>query len=181
MNAFSIFFITVPLQDPPHDRTPSTLVADTRAGIGWLWGQPLLRHLNLLAAGRTAVASGLCLLIIVLARHDHASSAAIGGIFAVSALGGILGAAVASRLHQRLQARSLLWMTTGLTWILVSCCVLASNVVLLTVITAGVYFAGPLFEIAVATCTADAVPDAMRGRVSSAVGMRRRLREVRPR
>ena len=69
VNALSIFFITVPLQDP-HDRTSSTLVADIRAGIGWLWGQPLLRHLNLLAAGRTAIASGLYLLIIVLARHD---------------------------------------------------------------------------------------------------------------
>jgi predicted MFS family arabinose efflux permease len=166
VNALSIFFITTPLQDP-RDRAPSTLVAEIRSGIDWLWGQRVLRHLNLLTGGRTAIASGLYLLIIVLARQNHASSAAIGGIFAVSALGGILGAVVAGRLHRRIRARLVLWVTTGVTWILVSCYLLAANIILITAVTAGVYFVSPLLEVSVTTYSAALVPDAMRGRVSS--------------
>jgi MFS family permease len=143
------------------------LVAEIRSGVIWLWRQPTLKRLNLLTAGRTAIASGLYLLVVVLARGHHASTAAIGGIFAVSALGGILGAVVAGRLHDRFDARLLLWATTGVTWILVSCYLLATNVALLAALTALVYFVGPLYEVSVATRSLAAVPDGLRGRVIS--------------
>jgi MFS family permease len=166
INTLSIFFITTPLQDP-QERVPATMAADIRAAFDWLWNQRMLRHLNLLSAGRTAIASGIYLLIIVLAKHDHASSTAIGGIFAVSALGGILGAVAAGRFHHRFRVRSILWMATGATWIFVSCYIGATNIVLISAVTAGIYFVGPIFEISVATRTAGVIPDAMRGRVLS--------------
>ncbi|HEY8283434.1 MAG TPA: MFS transporter [Chloroflexota bacterium] len=166
VNAFSVFAITIPFQEP-RERAPATLATDIRLALRWVWSQPVLRQLNLLSAGRIAVTSGLYLLIIVLARHDHASSAAIGGIFAVSALGGILGAAAAGRLYHRLRARTVLWVTTGVTWILVTCYLAAANVFLITMVTAGVYCIDPLFEIALRTRTNVDIPDAIRGRVLS--------------
>jgi MFS family permease len=166
INTLSIFFITTPLQDP-QERVPATMAAEIRSAIDWLWHRPALRHLNLLSGGRTAIASGLYLLIIVLAKQDHASSTAIGVIFAVSALGGILGAVAAGRFHAHFPIRSVLYGTTGTTAILISCYLAATNIILISAITAGVYFVGPLFEISVAARTAGVIPDAMRGRVLS--------------
>lgn len=166
VNALSILFITVPFQEP-RENAPESLAADIRLAVVWLWRQRTLRQLTLLSAGRIAITSGLYLLIIVLAKRDHASSAAIGGIFAVSAVAGILGAIVASRLYQRLHARTVLWLTTGMTWILVSCYLAATNIFLITAVTAGVYFLGPLYEMSMRTSTNIGVPDAIRGRVFS--------------
>ena len=166
VNALSIYFITVPLQEPA-DRAPTTLEAEMRAGLRWLWGQRALRHLNILVGGRTAITSGLYLLIIVLARRDRASSTIIGVIFALSAVGGILGAVLAGRLHHRYHARTLLVATTALTWLIVSSYAGATNVALLATITAALYAVGPLFEITAAVYSAAIVPDALRGRISS--------------
>ncbi|MGH2410990.1 MAG: MFS transporter, partial [Chloroflexota bacterium] len=166
VNALSVFFITIPFQDP-RERAPSKLAADIRLAVGWVWSQPVLRQLNLLSAGRIAVTSGLYLLIIVLAKHQQAASTAIGAIFAVSALGGILGAIAAGRLYHRLRSRAVLWLTTGLTGILVACYLEATNVFLITIVTAGVYGIDPLFEIALRTRTNVDIPDALRGRVLS--------------
>lgn len=166
VNALSIFFVTTPLQET-SGRTPATLGAEMRAGLRWLWSQRALRHLNLLSGGRTAIVSGLYLLIIVLAKHDHASSAVIGLIFAVSAVGGLIGAGVVGRLHGRYRVRTLLVATTGAAWLIVSSYALATGVVLLAGITAALYAVGPLFEITGAAYVASVVPDAMRGRISS--------------
>lgn len=166
VNALSVFFIDTPFQDR-RDKTPTTLVADIRLAVGWLWSQPTLRQLSLLSGGRTAITSGLYLLIIVLAKGHHASSAALGVIFAVSALGGMLGALVAGRLYQRFRAHTVLWLTTCVTWLLISCYLAATNIILIALVTTVVYFFGPFFEMSLRTCTNVGVPDALRGRVSS--------------
>ncbi|MGH2346827.1 MAG: MFS transporter, partial [Chloroflexota bacterium] len=166
VNALSIFFITIPFQEP-REEAPATLTAEIRLAVGWLWRQPVLRQLNLLSAGRTSITSGLYLLIIVLAKQTHASSAAIGAIFAISALGGIVGAIAAGPVYHRLRARTILWLTTGVTWILVTCYLAATNLFLITAVTTSVYFFGPVFEISLRTCTNIGVPDALRGRVFS--------------
>jgi len=166
VNAVSIFFITVPLQETAA-RGATTLVSEIRSAIVWLWHQPTLRHLNVLFAGRTAISSGLYLLIVVVAKEEGAPSAVIGLVFAVGALGGLAGAVAAGRLHRRYRMRTILVSTTGLTWLLVSGYLGARHVVVLAVLTAAVYAVGPLFEVTVASYTATIIPDAMRGRVTS--------------
>ncbi len=166
VNAVSVFFITVPLQETAA-RDTTTLGTEIRSAIAWLWRQPTLRHLNLLFAGRTAIASGLYLLIVVVARQEGAPSAMIGLIFAAGALGGLAGAVVAGRLHRRYRMQTILLATTGLTWLLVSGYLGARHVVVLAVLTAAVYAVGPVFEVTVASYTATIVPDAMRGRITS--------------
>jgi predicted MFS family arabinose efflux permease len=170
VNALSIFFITAPLQET-RERAATPLVADMRAGATWLWQQQLLRHLNLLSGGRTAIASSLYLLIIVLARQDHASSTTIGGIFAAAALAGILGAVAAGRLYHRFRARSLLWTTMGATCILVTCYLLAPGVALIIAVTAAIYAVNPFYELAAVGRGASMVPDALRGRVLALLRM----------
>jgi len=166
VNAVSIFFITVPLQETAA-RGATTLVSEIRSAIVWLWHQPTLRHLNVLFAGRTAISSGLYLLIVVVAKEGGAPAAVIGLVFAAGALGGLAGAVAAGRLHRRYRMRTILVSTTGLTWLLVSGYLGARHVVVLAVLTAALYAVGPLFEVTVASYTATIVPDAMRGRVTS--------------
>ncbi len=166
VNALSIFFITTSLQETT-DRTATTLWIEIHAGLRWLWSQRALRHLNILTGGRTAIASGLYLLIIVLAKREQASSVAIGAIFACGALGGLLGAAGSSRIRRRYRARTTLIATTGLTWFVVTSYIGATTVPLLAVATAALYAAGPPFEITAGTYSASIVPDALRGRISS--------------
>jgi MFS family permease len=166
VNAVSIFFITVPLQDT-STRESTSLATEIRSAMAWLWQQRILRHLNVLMAGRTAIASGLYLLIVVMAKQEGAPSAVIGLIFAAGALGGLAGAVTAGRFHRRYRTRAVLVATTAVTWLLVSGYLGAHQVVILAALTAAIYAVDPLFEVTVASYTAARVPDAMRGRVTS--------------
>ncbi len=86
INAFSIFFITIPLgTETPTER--KAIHHEIKEAILWFWHRPLLRFLNLLTAGRTILSAGLYLLIIVLAKEDHTSSLFIGVIFTIGAGG----------------------------------------------------------------------------------------------
>ena len=60
-----------------------------------------------------------------------------------------------------------LWLTTCVTWLLVSCYLVATNIILISLVTTVIYFFGPFFEMSLRTCTNVGVPDALRGRVSS--------------
>ena len=104
-------------------------------------------------------------MIIVLAKREHASSVAIGAIFACGALGGLLGATVAGRIRRRYRARTILIATTGVTLFLVTSYIGATTVPLLAVVTAALYTAGPPFEVTAGTYSASIVPEALRGRV----------------
>jgi len=59
-------------------------------GLGWLWGQPLIRAMALLTAG-LRFTRGEALILIVLAQRQGASSRTIGVIFAAGGIGTILG------------------------------------------------------------------------------------------
>ena len=166
INACSIFFIHGKLQEE-KEKGATTLQADIREGIVWLWNQPTLRILNVLTAGRTVIASGLSLLIMILARQQHASPLLIGTIFALSALGVILGSLFSSQLHHRFGFRPLLRATTFLNWLIFTCYILASNTLLLTIITAVFYVVSPLYDVTTSTYSAFRIPDSIRGRVIS--------------
>jgi MFS family permease len=166
VNACSIFFINVPLQ-AEKSNTNDSLRIQIREGVQWWWKQPTLRFLNVLTAGRTVIASGLYLLIIVLAKQHHASSLVIGFIFTFGALGGIIGSLFASRIHQRFSFRELLAGTTSLNCFIFACYVFASTDVVLAAVTAALYIVSPLYEVTTSTYAASVVPDTIRGRITS--------------
>lgn len=166
VNAFSIFFITTKLQEE-KEKVTASLREGIHEGLVWWWNQPTLRVLNLLTAGRTVIASGLYLLVIVLARQHHASSALIGIIFALGALGVISGSLFASQLHQHLGFLASLQATTILNWLVFTCYALASNTIVLTVITVAFFLVSPLYDVTTSTYTASHIPDSIRGRITS--------------
>jgi MFS family permease len=166
INAASIFFINVPLQLGPV-ATKNSWHKEVHEGLLFLWRQPIIRFLNFLTAGRTILASGLYLLVIVLAKEYHTSSFITGSIFAIGALGGLVGSFFASRIHKLFSFHTLLKATTSLNFLIFSLCAFARNDIALALITAALFAISPLYEVTTASYTVTVIPDAMRGRVIS--------------
>jgi len=166
INAFSIFFINIPLSaEMPGTR--KVIHHEIKEGISWLWNQPVLRFLNLVTAGRAMLTASLYLLIIVLAKEHHASSFFIGCIFAVGAGGGILGSLVSARIHNRFGMRQLLIGISLLSFLIFSLYAVAINNLLLALITALFYAIDPLYIVTTSSYSATLIPNEIRGRVVS--------------
>ncbi len=166
INALALLFITAPLQEEKNTTRPA-LLKDIRVGMQWFWQQHTIRLLNILTATRTVTASGLYLIIIWIAKQHHSSSFVIGLLFALGALGGIVGSLFASRIHSRYTFRTLLRITTGLYFLVFACYAFAYNDFLLATVTAALYMVDPLYEVTVSTYSATVIPDRIRGRVLS--------------
>jgi MFS family permease len=166
INAVSIFFIKTPLRtETPVER--KAVRHEIKEAALWLWNQPTLRFLNLITAGRTTIAAGLYLLIVVLAKEHHASSVFIGLIFAIGAGGGILGSTVAAKIHNRLSMNKLLVGVSLLSFLIFSLYAIAVNNFILAAITALFYAVDPLYDVTTSSYSAKTIPDSIRGRVSS--------------
>jgi MFS family permease len=87
----SLLFIRTEFQAERVD-TSLRLRDQIRQGFAWIWAEPLIRFLAFYNGAFWVVYSGNVLLIIVIARHQHASPAAIGLVTAAIGSGGILGA-----------------------------------------------------------------------------------------
>jgi MFS family permease len=170
VNALSIFFINVPLQ---LERTTlkKGFHKDVLEGALFLWRQPMLRFLNLLSAGRTMIEAGLYLLIIVVAKEHNTSPFIIGSIFSIAAVGGIIGASLASPIYKRFSIGTLLRTASMLNFLVFTLYIVASNDLSLAFITAALFAIFPIFDIMNATYTVSVVPDAIRGRITSLTRM----------
>lgn len=137
-------------------------------GLRWLWGQPFFRSAALLFAAGNPLYTGLYLLAILLAKHYGASSAAVGAMFALVGVGGLLGALLASPARRRISARAAL---VGEAW-LVGCAMplllIAHAAALIGLIVAVAEFPTPLTNSFVSGYRVAATPDHLQGRVQAA-------------
>lgn len=166
INAISIFFINIPLRTETVAERKA-IHHEVKEAIFWLWNQPILRFLNLITAGRTFLAAGLYLLIVVLAKEHHASSLFIGLIFAIGAGGGILGSFVSAKIHNRFRMNQLLFGVSLLSFLIFTLYAVAINTFLLAAITALLYAIDPLYDVTTSSYSAKIIPDEIRGRVTS--------------
>lgn len=116
LSAASLLAIRTPFQAEPA--TPlGSLVAETRTGIRWLWRHPVVRFVALYSAAGDFLFAGVDLVLIVVAQQEmHAAPTAIGFIFTIAAVGGILGALVAPRVQRQVGVGRVI---TGTSWSLV--------------------------------------------------------------
>jgi predicted MFS family arabinose efflux permease len=131
--------------------------------FSWYRKQPTIRFFNLVSAGRIGIIAGLYLLIIVLARQLHASATSIGLIFAVAAIGEIVGSVASSKLHSRFRLKQILTVINLLSFAFFCLYAFAGNIFLLAVITAFFYALDPLHNITTFTYATTITPDAIRG------------------
>lgn len=168
VNAFSIFFINIPLGvETPTER--KAFHKEFKEALSWYWNQPVLRFLSSMTAGRTMIVSGLYLLVVLLAKEHHANAAFIGLIFAFAAGGEIAGSLVYARVHKKLRIKQRLVLVSALSLVVISLYAFAINSLMILAITAIVYAVDPFYVATASNYTTQIVPDAIKGRVMSLV------------
>lgn len=146
-----------------------SLLVEIRAGLTWLWHQPFLRLLALFTGLINLVFPDTsALIVLVLARQQAISTAAIGLIFSVASLGYIAGSLLSEALLRRLRLRRLIVVSCWLFALLWSFYLLSTSFVALLLITTSLSLVDPIYDIAQFSYRAALIPDELQGRVNSA-------------
>lgn len=165
LSAASLCMMNTAFQNVRNERT-RPLPLEIRDGLFWLWQQNVLRSLTLLLAVIGFVASGNSLLVILLAQSQHASPFAIGLIFTLAGLGGILGSLVAIPIQRRFRFGHI---TIAACWGLVLCWSLyplAHVPLALGAIGAGLSLISIVLDVSLLSYRLALIPDELRGRIS---------------
>lgn len=166
-SVISLLFVRREFQGerPPAQRS---IWGDIWEGLGWLWREPIVRAMAFLSAIAWVVLATLNLVVIVLARDQHVPSWGIGLIVGLGGVGGILGAVAAAPIQHRFRFGPIIiacsWAWAGL-WPLYA---VAPNGVVLGMISAGLSFIFPLYNVTQMSYRVAIIPDVLQGRVNSA-------------
>jgi MFS family permease len=166
VSVVSLCFIRAPFQQARSGR--HSLRAEIGEGWRWLWRHPLLRAMTLLITGINFLSAGFTLIVIVLARQQHASPAVIGLIFGVSAAGGIAGSLLAPWVQRRF---SFAHGIAGTSWLRAVCWLLflaAPNALAIGLVSALIAVTAPISIVVGNSYRAALVPDRLQGRVLGA-------------
>src|SRR5437899_48048 len=166
VSVLSLFFIKTKFQKE-RAATQRSLWAEIREGLSWLWHHPLIRFIAILTGGYNLIFSGFTLIVIVLAQHQHASSFTIGLVFAIGSVGGIVGALVATSIQRRFSFAQVIIGSTWLTTIIVPFFAIAPNIIVLGLLTAVLFFSGPIYNVVQMSYRMALIPDELQGRVNS--------------
>lgn len=165
INAIALSLITSPLS-VQNSLSQSGLKDGLKEAARWLWKQHTYRFFLVLSWTRTVVVSALPLLIIVLAKQLHASATTIGIILAISAAAGIIGSFIAGKLAIRYNRYDALVVTGTLYTIIILFYLFASNIAILTAVTALLFALFPSFYVITGRIAGD-IPHHIQGRVTS--------------
>jgi MFS family permease len=162
----TLFAIRTPFQG---ERTAERrrLHVEIGEGLTWLWRQPLIRYMAILTGISNLVGNGVFLMAIVIAQGQHASAAAIGIIFAVGGIGGILGSLAAVSLRRRFTFAQVIIACVWSWAILTPLFAVAPNPLVLALLLAGSFVSGPIYNVVQMSYRLALIPDPLQGRVNS--------------
>ena len=144
---------------------------DIHEGVAWLARQPFLRTATLLVGGANFVSNAISLLLVVVVRERGGSAPEIGLMMSFAAVGSVLGAIAATRLHRLVTPRAIVvaypWLGAAAALIMA---LRLPPLALGAVYGAWVFF-GPTWDAVVGGHRIRIVPDAMQGRVQSVTGL----------
>jgi MFS family permease len=168
VSAFSLLLIKTNFQG---ERAPSErrLRAEIMEGLKWAWNEPLVRFTSFISSSLNLTWAASVLIIIVLAKQMGAGEAAIGTIFSIGSVGSFIGAAMGGRINRRFSVGQIVLVTTWSNVLLFPLYALAPNVITLGLISAALFTALPIYSVAVLSYRLALIPDALQGRVNSAV------------
>lgn len=137
-------------------------------GLRWLWREPVVRSLALLHGGLVLCVAGMPLLLLVIAERQHAAPFAIGLMFGIGGLGGMLGATLGAQAHKRLRLGQIL---VGAFWffaVLWPLYAVAPSLLALGAILAAFWVVDEVYDVSQISYRLALIPDALRGRVNGA-------------
>ncbi|MGH6654102.1 MAG: MFS transporter [Actinocrinis sp.] len=170
VGAFGVALIRRPLGPDPDERVPGEpVLASIRAGFSFIRGNAYLRFLMAWAALANACVTGMLLLVIVLVRDHHGSAALVGAVTSLGAVGGLVGSLFSARIARRAPGR-LLVITVS--WLMaltpVGIAVVPWPWAIGALLALMMFLIGPV-NVVFSTYEARMIPDALMGRVSSAL------------
>ena len=170
VSLFSLAFIKTPFRTAATAEAAAEkrdLRAEILEGLRWLWGKPLIRFMAFLTGGVNLAFSALTLITIVLAKEMGADDAAIGVIFGISGVGGILGSFVGGRVQRRFTFGQVIVATM---WIQAMAFLLIGFVpgyLWIGILSAVAGFFGPIYNVVQFSYRVALIPDELQGRVNS--------------
>src|SRR5215467_8334871 len=136
-------------------------------GLVWLWHQPLIRFIAFLTGSFNLLSAGYLLVIIALAKPMHASPVAIGVIFSIAGIGGIVGSILGAPLQKRLSFPVIIIGTTLVFMALWPPLIFAPNIWWLGAISAVTFLVNPIYNVTQFSYRLALIPDVLQGRVNS--------------
>jgi MFS family permease len=148
--------------------SPRALAADIGHGLAWLWHKPVIRTLAVLDAADSLRFGAGYLLIIVLAQHLHANPTQVGLVFTGAGAGALLGSLLAPGLTRRFSLGALSVTMLWIEALSFPFYALAPTWWLLLVVAFAESLVAPVYNIALDSYRLAVIPDALRGRITSA-------------
>ncbi len=146
---------------------PEKLWMEIRAGLRWMWHQPLIFFIALTGTLYNLFFGGITLLVIVLGQQMHATSFMIGLVLAMDGVGSLIGTVLLDRFQHRLSFRAAyigghwLW---AVFWFLI---LFAHNMLVLAVIVGLIYVVLMIADLVQFSYRRVLIPDELQGRVNS--------------
>ncbi len=162
----SLLWIETPFQET-HTSQKRSLVQEIIGGLSYLWNHPLFRFMAFYGGGLLGVLATQDLLVIVLARNQHASTWMIGLVLTEGSIGGIAGSMLGGVVQKYLSFGQLiigLSLLLAFLWLLY---IVAVNLFLLALITCGIALVDPLISVIYVSYRMAHTPDGMRSRLNS--------------
>ncbi len=166
VSVVSLFFIRAEFQGE-RTVTQRKLRVEIAEGLSWLWRHPLIRFIAFLTGTSNLVGNGTFLLLIVLAKQQHASDFATGAIFTVGSVGGIVGSIIAVKIQKRFSFAQVIIVSSWIWFLLEPLYLIAPNPLWLGIISSGVFITSPIYNVVQFSYRLALIPDALQGRVNS--------------
>jgi MFS family permease len=168
ISAVSLLFVRTNFRvERAADAPRRHLWREIKQGMGWLWGNALLRFMAFITGGINFVLVGGTLIVIVVAKNLHIDEAGIGLIFSVGAVGGIVGAALAGTIQRRFGYGQVTLTTMWLLALAFPLTGIAPHAALLVFAWALVSLSVPVFSVVQLSYRLPLIPDELQGRVNS--------------
>lgn len=166
LSVLSLSWIRAKFQQERAGR-PEKLWIEIRAGLLWIWRQPLIFFIAFTGTLTHLLFDGIVLLVIVLGQHMHAAPFAIGLVLAMDGVGGMIGSILADRFQRILTFRVAFigghWLWAVLWFLLL----LPRDMIALSIVVALLYAVLMIADLAQFSYRRVLIPDEFQGRVNS--------------
>ncbi|MGW7363962.1 MFS transporter [Streptomyces sp. NPDC054841] len=147
------------------------LHSEVADGMRWLWRQRFLRAALGFVAGSNVLFQVLGLALILMFKEEGRSSATLSIVFALSGVGGLLGALSGGWWSRRFSQRAVLIGGATAWTVLMTSMALVRDPFALGALFAGTSFVGAAFNVTAGVYQVRTTPDEMQGRVASTAGL----------
>jgi MFS family permease len=167
VSVLSLGFIRTKFQEERHPTDERHLGREIREGLSWLWHQPLIRFMAVLTGALNFAGNAVFLVLIVRAKELGADGGAIGTMFSIAAIGGILGSIIGGQIQRRFKFGQVIITVGWFGALLYPLLAFAPNIYVIGAIGALSWMISPIYNVVQFSYRIALIPERLQGRVNS--------------